>query len=40
MERKKSLILKVEKNLKIEKTDLKNLSLKNIIKKEDSLKIF
>jgi hypothetical protein len=40
MEKKKVLALKVRKNLKVETVDLKILHLKNIVKKEDNLKIF
>ena len=40
MEKEKVLALKVRKNLKVETVDLKNLHLKNIVKKEDNLKIF
>jgi hypothetical protein len=40
MEKEKVLVLKVRKNSKAEIVDLKNLHLKNIIKKEDNLKIF
>ena len=40
MEKEKVLALKVRKNLKVETVDLKTLHLKNIVKKEDNLKIF
>ena len=39
-QKKKVLDLKVKKNLKVETVDLKTLHLKNIVKKEDNLKIF
>jgi hypothetical protein len=38
--KKKALVLKGEKNLKVEETDLKVLSLKNIVKKELKSKTF
>ena len=40
MEKEKVLALKARKNLKVETVDLKTLHLKNIVKKEDNLKIF
>jgi len=40
MEREKVLVLKGEKNLKVEATDLKVLPLKNIAKKELNSKTF
>ena len=40
IEKEKVLTLKVRKNLKVETVDLKTLHLKNIVKKEDNLKIF
>jgi len=39
-QRKKVLVLKERKNLKAEITDLKNLALKNTVKKELDPKIF
>ena len=38
--KKKTLDLKVRKNLKVETVDLKNLYLKNIVKRELVPKIF
>ncbi len=40
MKKEKILVLNVRKNLKIETIDLKILLLKNIIKREDNLRIF
>ena len=40
MEKIKNLILRVKGNLKVETIDLKNLCLKNIIKREENFKIF
>jgi hypothetical protein len=40
IQKKKALDLKVKKNLKVERADLKTLALKNIVKKELNLKIF
>ena len=39
-QRKKALVSKVRKNLRVEIADLKNLALKNIVKKELNTKIF
>ena len=40
MKKEKILVLNVRKNLKIETIDLKILLLKNIIKRENNLRIF
>ena len=40
MQKVKNLVLRERKNLKAEAADLKNLYLKNIVKKEDNFKIF
>ena len=40
IQKKKALVLKEEKNLKVEATDLKVLPLKNIAKKELKSKTF
>jgi len=39
-QRKKALVIKGRKNLRTEIADLKNLPLKNIIKKELNIRIF